>query len=276
MSLLLILGKLWRYKLATLPVLLLIVAGAFYVIAVKAPTYEASSTYILVSPPAPPTDDEIARNPELGKIHSDNPYMRYGDQTVVVQLLASRMNSEEGMRALAAQGAGPYTVASSPAFGFSAPIAQITTMGTTPAEAIKTANLVGRALTRELDGMQAARGTDSKYRIKAEAIVVARGATLKASGKLRAFVAVFALGLVLLFIVVSVGDAVSALRAQWRQGATTGGGGPQSIELLPVDHGDAEADFAFAEPVEPLRRDPQFAAASDPDPKAPEWLRRAQ
>jgi hypothetical protein len=276
MSLLLILGKLWRYKLATLPVLVLIVVGAFYVIALKAPTYEASSTYILVSPPAPPTDDEIARNPELGKIHADNPYMRYGDQTVVVQLLASRMNSEEGQRSLAAQGAGPYTVASSPAFGFSAPIAQITTMGTTPAAAIKTASVVGSALTRELDGMQAARGTDSKYRIKAEAVVVARDATLKASGKLRAFVAVFALGMVLLFIVVSVGDAMSALRAQWRQGDSAGGGGAQSIELLPVDNSEVDANFAFGDPVEPLRRDPQFASASDPDPQAPEWLRRAQ
>jgi hypothetical protein len=271
MSLLLILGKLWKYKFATLPVLVLILVGAFYVIAVKAPTYEASSTYILVSPPAPPTDEEIARDPALGKIHADNPYTRYGDQTVVVQLLASRMNSEEGIRALAAQGAGPYTVDSTPVFGSSAPIAQITTMGATPAAAIKTAQLVGRALTRELDGMQAARGTDSKYRIKADAVVVARDATLKASGKLRAFVAVFALGIVLLFIVVSVGDALSALRAQWRQGS-----GPQSIELLPVDHGDADAGFGLTDPVEPLRRDPHFADASDSDPKAPEWLRRAQ
>jgi hypothetical protein len=276
MSLLLILGKLWRHKFATLPVLVLIVAGAAYVIAVKAPTYEAASTYILVSPPPAPTDDEIARNPALGKIHADNPYMRYGDQSVVVQLLASRMNSEEGRRSLTARGAGPYTVAMSPAFGYSAPLLQITSMGTKPEAATGTANLVGRELTRELDRMQAVRGVDSKYRIKAEAVVVAQDATLQASGKLRALVAVFALGMVLLFMVVSVGDALSALRGQWRQGPSTGGAA-RSIELLPVEHGEAEESFASEDYVEPLRgQDSYFPAPSDPDPRAQEWLRGAQ
>jgi hypothetical protein len=277
MSLLLILGKLWRYKLATLPVLGLILAGAFYVMAVTAPTYEASSTYILVSPPAPPTDDEIARNPALGKIHADNPYLRYGDQSVVVQLLASRLNSEEGRRSLAAQGVGPqYTIAPSPAFGFSAPLLQITSMGSSPAAAIRTAGQVGRAVTGELGRMQALRGVDPKYRIKTEAVVVARDATLRASGKLRALVAVLALGAVLLFIVVSVLDALRALRAQWRQGASTGDGVAQSLELPPDEHSDAEASFAFRGPVEPLRRDPHFPSAADRDPKTPEWLREAQ
>ena len=213
MSLLLILGKLWKYKLATLPVLALIVAGAFYVMAVKAPTYEASSTYILVSPPAPPTDEQIARDPALAKIHSDNPYLRFGDQAVVVQLLSSRLNSEEGRRSLAAQGVGPdYTIAPSPAFGNSTPLLQITTMGTSPAAAIRTARQVGGALTDELDRMQAVRGVDRKYRIKTEGVVIARDATLRASGKLRALLAVLALGVVLLFIVVSVLDALIAVR----------------------------------------------------------------
>jgi hypothetical protein len=171
---------------------------------------------------------------------------------------------------------GASSVAPSAAFGFSAPILQITTMGPSPAVAIKTADVVGRALTRELDKMQAVRGVDSKYRIKTDPVVVAQNATLKASGKLRSLVAVFALGVVLLFVVVSVGDALSAIRAQWKQGPSTDGGA-RTVELLPVEYDEPGETFAFGDSVEPLRRqDPHFHAASDPDPKGSEWLRRAQ
>ena len=45
MDLLSIARKIWRYKLATLPVLLLILCGAIYVVALKEPVYEASSSF---------------------------------------------------------------------------------------------------------------------------------------------------------------------------------------------------------------------------------------
>jgi hypothetical protein len=247
MSLLLIVRKIWKYKLATLPIFAFVLAGTFYVIAVKAPTYEAASTYILVNPPPPPTEEQIARDPALGRIETDNPYLRFSDQTVLVQVLASRLKSEEGRRSLASQGADPnYVAAPSAEFGFSAPILQITGTGTSPAAAIRTADLVGLALTRELDRMQQVRGVDKGYRIKAEAVVKARDATLKPSGKLRALVAVFALGTILLFIVISVLDAVSGLRAEWAQ--------------------------AVADSLEPpVTLYPDALSLSDPDPDAPQW-----
>jgi hypothetical protein len=257
MSLLLILRKIWKYKLATLPIFALILAGAVYVIAVAAPTYEAGSTYILVAPPPPPTDDQIARNPALGRINPDNPYTRYSDQSVLVQILASRLNSDETRRSLAKQGADPnYTVAPSAEFGFSAPIMQITGTGTTAAGAINTAHLVGQGLVRELDRMQRERKVDELYRIKTEAVVTAHDATLKASGKLRSLVAVLALGGILLFIVISVLDALSALRAEWRQG-------------LVVDD-DLVVDGSYLPPLT-LAPDPTYNSDSDPDPDAPPW-----
>jgi hypothetical protein len=218
MSLLLIVRKIWKYKLLTVPLLALVLAGAFYVVAMTAPTYEASSTYILEYPPPPPTDAEIASDPALGRVNSDNPYLRFSDQTVLVQVLASRLNSEEGRKNLAAQGADPnYTAAPSPEFGFSAPILQITGTGISAAAAIKTTNLVGRAAQRELDRMQESRGVDDTYRIQAQAVVTAQDATLKASGKLRALVAVLGLGTIMLFIVISVLDALGALRTEWAE-----------------------------------------------------------
>jgi hypothetical protein len=250
MSLLLIFRKIWNYKLVTLPVIALVLAGAVYVMAVQSPTYEASATYILVNPPPPPTEAEILANPELGRIAVDNPYLRFSDGSVLVQVLASRLNSEEVRRSLAEQGADPsYAAQPSAEFGFSAPILQITGTGPTAVAAVGTANLVGRALTRELDRMQQQRGVDKDYRIKTEAVVPANGATLKASGKLRSLVAVLALGGILLFIVISIVDAVSALRAEWAQGRI---------------RDDFLEDF---EPV--LTTDsPDFA---DPDPDADQW-----
>jgi hypothetical protein len=257
MSLLLIFRKIWTYKLATLPVFALMFVGTWYVIAVKAPTYEAGATYILVNPPAPPTDAEIAANPALGRVHADNPYTRFGDGSVVVQVLASRLNSDEGRRSLASQGADPnYVATPSAEFGFSAPILQITGTGTTPDQAVKTANLVGAALTRELGRMQ--QDVDSTYRIKTEAVVAAHDAQLKPSGKLRALVAVLALGGILLFIVISVLDALRALRMEWAQNRTPN----QNLAVV---------DF-----VPPLALRPESEVVGDPDPDASQWPIKAQ
>jgi hypothetical protein len=259
LSLLLIVRKVWKYKLLTLPIFVLVFAGAFYVVAVKAPTYEAGATYIFVNPPPPPTEEQIARHPELARVKADNPYTRFSDQSVLVEVLASRLNSEEGRRALAAQGADPnYTAAPSAEFGFSAPIIQITGTGMSAAAAVKTAKIVGLALTDELDRMQEVRGVDKEYRIKTEAVVVPRDARLKASGKLRALVAVFALGAVLLFIVISVMDALSILRAQWAR--------------PPIgDNGHAAGGL---EP--PLTLAPKSRSRSEPGEDSAQWPLRAK
>jgi hypothetical protein len=214
MTLLLILRKIWRYKFATLPILALVMAAAFFEIAVKPDMYQASSTYILVTPPAPPTPDEIAKDPKLGK-GADNPYTRYSDQSIVVQVLASRLNGDDARAALERKGADRnYTVQPSSEFGFSAPIVSITGTGTSPVAAIQTADIVGAALTKELEDMQKVHGVAPRYQITTQEIVGAHDARLKASGKLRAAVAVIALGTVMLFIVVSLLDGLSAFRRE--------------------------------------------------------------
>ena len=155
MDLLLIVRKVWRYKLVTLPILALIVCGAVMVLAVKAPVYEASSTYILINPPAPPTAEDIARDPTLGRINSDNPYTRFPDQSVVVQIIASTMGSESARQELMASGVnGDYEVAPTSEFGYSTPILQVVGVGPTPEVAIGTSEVVGEATVRQLDRMQ--------------------------------------------------------------------------------------------------------------------------
>ncbi len=261
MSLLLIARKLWKYKLVTFPIFACVLAGVFYLVAVSAPTYEASAKYILVNPPPPPTDAEIARNPALGRIKGDdNPYTRFSDQSVLVQVLTSRVSSEENRRSLAKKGADPtFTAAPSAEFGFSSPIVQITGTGTSAAAAIDTAHLVGEAMTNELDQMQRVRGVDTRYRIRTEAVVPAHDAKLKPSGKLRSLVAVLVLGTILLFVAMSILDALSALRVEWAHGR--------------IDEANRADTGAFVPPVT-LRR--SFESFPDPDPDAPQWPREAQ
>jgi hypothetical protein len=261
MSLLLIARKLWQYKFVTCSIVGFVLFGAYYVVAVTPPTYEASATYILVNPPPPPTEAEIARDPSLGRVSDDNPYARFSDQTILVQVLSSRLDSEDTRLRLAQQGADPnYTAAPSAEFGFSAPILQITGTGTSAAAAIKTANLVGQFTTRELDAMQRARGVNKEYRIKTEAVVTAQDAKLRPSGKLRSLVGVFLLGGVMLFIAVSVLDAVSALRAESARHRRR-----------------ADEHSATEDAVAPARTlHPDSRSDSDPHPETVAWPLEAQ
>jgi hypothetical protein len=220
MDLLSIARKVWRYKLVTLPVVLLTLCLAVYVVAVKDPVYEASSSFILINPPEPPTPEDIARDPSLGRINADNPYTRFSDQSVMIEVLASTMSSESAQRELLKAGADPrYKVAPTSAFGYSSPIVKVTAQGTAPGVAVGSARLVGKALIRELDGMQQAEGVDPGYRIKAQQVESPDRAQLKASGQLRMLVGVLVFGAVLLFVVVSAADALSTLRAE-RMGRT--------------------------------------------------------
>lgn len=213
MNLLSIAQKLWFYKFLTLPIALLTLCGAVYVIAIKEPVYEAKSSYVLINPPAPPTTEEIARDPALGRINSDNPYTRFADQSVVVEVLASSMTSESAERALLKAGVDPrYKVTPISEFGFSSPIVQITAQGGSPDVAVRSARLVGSAVARELDQMQKAKGVDSQYWIEAQPLETADGAKLRASGQLRVLVGVLALGALLIFVVVSAGDGLTTLR----------------------------------------------------------------
>jgi peptidoglycan/LPS O-acetylase OafA/YrhL len=207
-SLVVIGRKVWKYKLFMTPVVALVLACSYYVLAVKGPTYESSATYILVNPPPPPLE-------LVGRDTADNPYLRFSSKTVLVEVLARRLNSEQGREMLAKQGAGSnYTLSSSPELGLNAPMLLVTGTGKTAAGAIRTANVVGAAMTGELARMQKIRRVDTPYRIRAEAVVGAHRATLKGAGKMRVLVAVFALGTILMFVLMSTLDAFSALRSE--------------------------------------------------------------
>jgi hypothetical protein len=215
MDLLLIARKIWRHKFVTVPVILLTIAGAGYVVTVKQPLYEASSSYLLINPPAAPTADDIARNPALANVRADNPYTRFADQSVIIDVLSRTINSDSARRRLLRAGADPrYVVESASRFGTTSPIVQITGTGPTPHAAMRTAEVVGHAVVGELDRMQQVQKVDPRYRITTLQVEFPDGPRLQPSGQLRMLVAVLVLGAILLFIVVSVTDALETLRRE--------------------------------------------------------------
>lgn len=258
MDLLLIARKLWRYKLVTVPVVALTFAGAVYVVAVKKPLYEAGASYLLVNPPAPPTPEQIAADPALGRIRTDNPYTRYGDPGVVIDVLNRSMNSESAHDMLAKAGADPrYVVGSGAQFGSSTPIVQITGTGSSPQGAIHTAEVVGHAMVAELNRIQRAQGVNERYRISTLPVEIPDSAQLRASGQLRMLVGVLALGVIVLFVAVSFLDAFGTLMAQRRTTLEP------AVAWDPADGYPVDPDEAYAEPVMTGSR-----RRAEPEPRA--------
>jgi hypothetical protein len=218
MTLLLIARKLWHHRLLTLPVIALTLLGSFYVIAVKSPEYKVTSSYVLINPPPPPTADAIAVNPKLARINPNNPYTRFSDQTVIVSLLSNSLSSAAARQELVNAGADPrYTVAPDLQLGYSSSVVVVTGVGSTPQGAVHTAELVGAALNRQLDRIQASQGVDPHYMIKAQQVVSPDSPQQQISSKIRPLVGVLALGAILLLLAVSGAEALETLRAELRE-----------------------------------------------------------
>ena len=256
MALLLIARKIWRYRLVTLPVIALTLLGLFYVMAVKAPEYKVSSSYILINPPPPPTADEIARDPKLARINPNNPYTRFSDQSVIVSLLSNSLSSATASQELVKAGADPgYTVSPDLQLGYSSSVVEVTGVGSTPQGAVHTAELVGAALTRELDRIQASQGVDPHYMIKSQQVVAPDSPQLQISGKLRPLVGVLALGAILLLLAVSGAEALETLRAEVSnrnlpkrdeqgdsiEGSATNNGSAHKAKEVPWEDGNEDA-----------------------------------
>ncbi|HUA27650.1 MAG TPA: Wzz/FepE/Etk N-terminal domain-containing protein [Streptosporangiaceae bacterium] len=221
MDLLSIIGIVWRHKLLAIPVVLLTLAGAFYVIAIKAPVYQASSSLLLLSPPGPPSAAQIAANRKLAKIDPNNPYVNFGDLPVVADAVIESVTSNTVEQTLVDEGVNPeYQVVLSTDFG-NPPIIQITGIGSTAAAAMRAASLVTSTSVNDLYQIQKAQGVNQIYMITATELVKPTTAQTSASGKLRTLIAVLGIGALLLFTVISLAEAVKRRRSPGRLPVST-------------------------------------------------------
>jgi Chain length determinant protein len=221
MDLISIFRAIWRHKLVTIPVVLLTCLGAFYVVAIKAPVYQASASFALVYPPAAPTAAQVAANPALGRVNTSNPLLGYSDASAVTEIVISLVGTASSQEALAKAGAGTqYQIAPSVA---SSEIVDITGVGSSASAAVLSANLVSQAAEKALYQVQANQGVNPQYMIKSYQLSIPNQAAQKLSGKLRSLIAVLAVGLLLLFIAISIVEAIGKGRK-------------------PMAHGDESAD----------------------------------
>lgn len=183
---------------------LIAVAGLVSVVIAVPPTYRASSSVVLLNPPSvPEVESEGASEETLRAL--DNPYERFNDLSVVVDIMRRILVSAPTEEVLAERGlAGDYSVAANIDF-YRGPIVDIAAEGASEAEAITGARLVVDMLEETLDAVQERQGTDPNYRITSDVVVPATRATRVLSSTLRRAIAVSALGA--LFV---VGSAVAA------------------------------------------------------------------
>lgn len=211
MDLLSIAQTTWRHKLLVLPVILLTLAGAVYVLKIKAPVYQASSSFLLINSPGP-TNAQIAAHPELQKMSPNNPYLNSGN-SVVADVVINLVTGPAAQRTLIKEGADPrYQIAPSPLYG-SPPILDILGIGASPQEAIRTSNLVLNEAVAELYKMQKSQGANDMYLIKPIVLTRASSAQSTVSGKLRTLITVLALGALMVFVVISAAQAIEKRRA---------------------------------------------------------------
>src|SRR5690348_2270190 len=142
MDLLNIFSTLRRHKVILLVILVLTAGGCAYVVLGIPPQYTTQAQFVVVEPPAPPSDADIQANPELGKLNSNNPYLRMPNPSIVVDVLAQRVSSDTVRQALIDAGADRnYEIASTNTIG-SGLVVQITGTGTSSAGATRTLQLV--------------------------------------------------------------------------------------------------------------------------------------
>jgi Chain length determinant protein len=243
--------SLWRNRWVALPVILLTGAAAFWALFVRPPVYESSASLLLLQPPAAPTEAQIRRDPTLARHNADNPYTRVYDPAVLIEVVAEAVQSDGARQALVAQGADPrYTVTNRVRYGFTSPLALITGTADTPERAMATTRLVTAAFAQQLRQLQANERVSPRYFVAVRRVDSGNGAVLRAADKIRALVALSGLGVIGLFGVISIADAVDKLRAQRRaRGGTTRsrrGGATDDADAMRSDLPAPEATWASA------------------------------
>ena len=167
--------------------------------------------YALVSPQMP-TEAEIIANPSLGKLNSDNPYLRSSDTSLLSQVLVAKMGVPAVLSDLKDRGLGTeYTVAQANSFG-SGMLLKITASGNGPEQAEATAARLGAHFTRILHDSQTISGADKRYLFTAMQIDGPGPAEEVFSSRLRLMIMTGVGGMIVLFGTLSIARSVELSR----------------------------------------------------------------
>lgn len=221
MDLLSIIQSLWRHKFVTIPVLVLTAVLALYVVKLKPPSYQSTASVLLANPQGPATETQIAANPGLKKVNPYNTFTSYGDLDVVADTVIQVITAPSSAQALTNAGVNPnYQITVSTAWG-NPPIINITGIGSSPESAFQSARGLVNVTKTDLYNLQKSQGINDFYMITPVVITPPNPGLRSSSGKLRSIIAVLGLGILLLFVAVSVTEAVDKRRRGSSEVAST-------------------------------------------------------
>jgi hypothetical protein len=208
-----VLNTLWRHKWVAVPVILLTVVACVYVMFFAQRSYQASTTYALITPKLP-TAQELEKNPKLASVNEDNPYLRSPDSSLLSQVLITKLGAQKVAEDLRDAGLGTeYTVAQSSSSA-SGMLLQLSATGSSPVQAVDTALALGKHLTAILHEVQTVNGADESYLFTALPVDGPGQAKEMFSSRLRTVIIVGVGGALLLFGAVSVARSLEMARAR--------------------------------------------------------------
>ncbi|GGF90421.1 hypothetical protein GCM10007304_00380 [Rhodococcoides trifolii] len=204
-----VLRVLWRHKMIAAPFVVLTFVAFVVALFFGPRSYEASSTYAMITPQVP-SPQEVEANPDLA-FESDNPYLRSADPTLALQAARTRLQSAEVTESLQAAGLSTdFTVGTG--LATSAQILTITASSATAEVAVATAVQLGKDLQEQIREVQVVAGGSERFLISVQAIDTPTSASERISSRLRNAVVVGMGSLVLLFGAVSLADFVDRRR----------------------------------------------------------------
>lgn len=207
---------LWRRRWWTVPAAAL--AGGLVILAALSspPTYRASGSLVLLNPAARPENPVTHISPPI-----ENPYVRIGDLSVVVDILKRIMQSAPVNAALQEKGfRGTYEVAANIDF-YNGPIIDVAAESDSPDVAITNVKLVMAEAEVQLALLQDGEAVESAQQIRTEVVVPPTEATTVLSGTLRRVVAAGGLGGAMVISAAVVGEGLGKKRQRRTEGPTT-------------------------------------------------------
>ncbi|QDG61805.1 chain-length determining protein [Pseudarthrobacter sp. NIBRBAC000502771] len=201
-----------QYKLAAIPAMVATLIAAVYVFQFAPRSFESNASYAIINP-NPPAKEDALLDPALGKLNSDNPYLRSSDPTLIVQVVMTDLNSKSSADLLEGMGLGTdYSVTRYSAGNGSGFVLDIAGRGTSPEESSAVTRAVGDMLQKDLYRQQKVNGADDRYLYTSIVIAQSAKATEQFSSRLRSVIVVILGGVVLTFASISVARSVKRAR----------------------------------------------------------------
>jgi hypothetical protein len=254
MSLMRLMARHWRVTVPAAVFTLVAVVGAFVL---KSPSYEAGASVVLFSPPLVSSGDDAAPIPQGT---GENPFTRYGDLSVVADIVARKMNGEDIAAELKAEGVSGYTVVANKLQR--GPVIDVTGTGPNPAAAIGSAKAAVAKFESVLADLQVAEGADPNYLITSAPVEPPDTAVAQVGSTVSTGIALLALG-----GLGTLGLAVAAEAFNRRRGVS---GAPASLPDVSSDQAPVTADDHVQSPGVTVRpavwrmRDPADDLADPP------------